>query len=183
MRPLLEARSRLLQRLCSIAFPQAFAKGDVYELLSHLREFFQQGTAEPLRCCKQDLADFFNPIAKSQFLTAWRITLEFYRQRHGVRPDTVFTINVPTIILHALALQRFMVAGRGFRQAHGSAMGSPLSPVLCGMVIAAQEEIWRRTFSITCSSMSRNLLSLRYVDNRLWISNAGSNNCLVSNCS
>ena len=64
-----------------------------------------------------------------------------------------------------------MVAGRGFRQAHGSPMGSPLSPVLRGMVIAAQEEIWRRTFSITCSSMSRNLLrlSLRYVDNRLWI--------------
>ena len=38
------------------------------------------------------------------------------------------------------------------------------------MVIAAQEEIGRRTFSITCSSMSRNLLSLRYLDNRLWIS-------------
>ena len=105
------------------------------------------------------------------------------RLARATREVRIWTEDVPTIILHALALQRFMVAGRGFRQAHGSAMGSPLSPVLCGMVIAAQEEIWRRTFSITCSSMSRNLLSLRYVDNRLWISNAGSNNCLVSNCS
>ena len=34
----------------------------------------------------------------------------------------------------------------------------------------AQEEIWRRTFSVTCSSMSHYLFSLRYVDNRLWIS-------------
>ena len=38
------------------------------------------------------------------------------------------------------------------------------------MVIAVQEEIWRRTCSITCSNMNRRLLSLRYVDNRLWIS-------------
>ena len=40
MRPLLEATSRLLHRLCSIAFPQAFEKGGVYELLSQV-----QGTA------------------------------------------------------------------------------------------------------------------------------------------
>ena len=114
-------------------------------------------------------------------------SLGFYRQRRGIQPRASFTIDlkeraqqlrifrgkrrgratrqvriwtgdVPAIILHALALQ-----------AHGSPMGSPLSPALCGMVIAAQE-IWRRTFSVTCSSMSRNLLSLRYVDNRLWIS-------------
>ena len=38
------------------------------------------------------------------------------------------------------------------------------------MVIAAQEEIWRRTFNISCSNMSRSLLGLRYVDNRLWLS-------------
>ena len=49
-------------------------------------------------------------------------------------------------------------------------MGSPLSPAFCGVVIAAQEEIWRHTFSITCSNMNRHLLSLRYFDNRLWIS-------------
>ena len=132
------------------------------------------------------LGRFFNSIAKPQFLTAWRINLEFYRQRDGVQQDTVFTIDlkektqqlrmfrgkrraratrevrirtedVPTITLHALALQHFKVAGRGFRQAHGSLMGSPLSPALRGMVIAAQEKIWRRTFSITRSSMSRNI--------------------------
>ncbi|CAE7316261.1 unnamed protein product, partial [Symbiodinium microadriaticum] len=41
---------------------QAFSKGDVYELL------------------RQDLAGFFNSISQSQFLHAWRITLEFYRR-------------------------------------------------------------------------------------------------------
>ena len=36
MRPLLEATSRLLHRMCSIALPQAFAKRYVYELLSQV---------------------------------------------------------------------------------------------------------------------------------------------------
>ena len=199
MRPLLEATSRLLHRICSLAFPQAFSRGDVYELLSQVRDFFQSGTTAQLHCRNQDLAGFFNSISQSQFLQAWRITLEFYRQRHGVRPDTTFSVNLkehaqqlrvfrgkrrtrasrqvtiwfedlPTIIRHALALQHFQVSTRGFRQCFGSPMGSRLSPALCGMVIAAQEEIWRRTFSITCSNMNQALLSLRYVDNRLWIS-------------
>ena len=199
MRPLLEATSRLLHRICSLAFPRAFSKGDVYELLRQVREFFEFGTAEPLHCRNQDLAGFFNSISQSQFLQAWRITLEFYRQRHGAQLETTFSVNlkeqaqqlrvfrgrrrtrasrevvlwcedIPTIIRHALALQHFQVSTRNFRQCFGSPMGSPLSPALCGMVIAAQEEIWRRTFNISCSNMSRSLLGLRYVDNRLWLS-------------
>ncbi|OLQ03503.1 hypothetical protein AK812_SmicGene13568 [Symbiodinium microadriaticum] len=43
-------------------------------------------------------------------------------------------------------------------------------PALCGMVVALQEEIWQRTFRQTCLSMNRSLLCLRYIDNRLWIS-------------
>ena len=66
----------------------------VYELLTQVRECFQQGTEEPLRCRNQDWAGFFNSTAKSQFLAAWRVTREFYRQRHGVQPGTVFTINL-----------------------------------------------------------------------------------------
>ncbi|OLP90390.1 hypothetical protein AK812_SmicGene28045 [Symbiodinium microadriaticum] len=121
------------------------------------------------------------------------------RQRHGAQPETTFSVNlkeqaqqlrvfrgrrrtrasrevilwcedIPTIIRHALALQHFQVSTRNFRQCFGSPMGSPLSPALCGMVIAAQEEIWRRTFNISCSNMSRSLLGLRYVENRLWLS-------------
>ena len=37
-------------------------------------------------------------------------------------------------------------------------------------MVAAQEEIWRRTFNISCSNMNRSILGLRYVDNRLWLS-------------
>ena len=33
-----------------------------------------------------------------------------------------------------------------------------------------RNEIWRRAFSITCSSMNRSLPCLRYVGNRLWMS-------------
>ena len=136
MRPLLEATSRLLHRICSLACPRACSKGDVYELLRQVREFFEFGTAEPLHCRNQDLAGFFNSISQSQFLHAWRITLEFYRQRHGAQPETTFSVNlkeqaqqlrvfrgrrrsrasrevvlwcedIPSIIRHALALQHF----------------------------------------------------------------------------
>ena len=156
----------------------------------------------PLKNCIvaiRTLPDFSTPFPSLSFLQAWRITLEFYRQRHGVQVDTTFSVNLkeqaqqlrvfrgkrrtrasrevtiwcedlPTIIRHALALQHFQVSSRGFRQCFGSPMGSPLSPALCGMVIAAQEEIWRRTFNISCSNMNRSLLGLRYVDNRLWLS-------------
>eukprot|EP00439_Symbiodinium_sp_Y106_P077447 s218_g16.t1 len=82
MRPLLEATSRLR----STAFPQAFAKGDVYEL--RYGPFLSK--ALPNHCRRsQDLAGFFSSIAKPQFLHAWRITLEFYRQRHGIQPDAI----------------------------------------------------------------------------------------------
>ena len=152
MLPLLEATSRLLHRICSLAFPQAFSKGYVYELLRQVRDFFEFGTAEPLHCRNQDLAGFFNSI--SQYYTPWRITLEFYRQRHGAQADTTFSVNlkeqaqqlrvfrgrrrtrasreviiwcedIPTIIRHALALQHFQVSTRNFRQCFGSPMGSP----------------------------------------------------------
>ncbi|CAE7275386.1 mettl21a [Symbiodinium sp. CCMP2456] len=197
-----KAAKRDLQRRYPWAFrrtpliPQAYALPKRKKATS---QNFHSGTSAPLHCRNQDLAGFFNSISQSQFLQAWCITLEFYRQRHGVQSDTTFSVNLkahaqqlrvfrgkrrnrasrevtiwcqdlPTIIRHALTLQHFQVAARGFRQCFGSPMVSPLSPALCGMVIAAQEEIWRRTFSITCSNMNRALLSLRYVDNRIWIS-------------
>ena len=86
------------------------------------------------------------------------------------RQVRIHSADIPTIIFHFLQLQFFTVADRGFVQTHGSPMGSPLSPALCNMVISAHEEVWRRTFAQSFSSMNRNLLCLRYVDNRLWIS-------------
>ena len=52
--------------------------------------------------------------------------------------------DTPTIIRHALAPQHVQVSKCGFRQTHGSPMGLPLSPALCSMVVASQEEIWRK---------------------------------------
>ena len=63
-RPIISFVDAFMRPLRSIAFPQAFAKGDVYELLSQVRDFFEQGTFKPLRCRSQDLAGFFNSIAK-----------------------------------------------------------------------------------------------------------------------
>ena len=47
-----------------------------------------------MRRRNQDLAGIFYSIAKPQFVQAWRVALEFYRQRHGIQPDTIFTIDL-----------------------------------------------------------------------------------------
>ena len=199
MRPLLEATARLLHRLTALAFPQPFAKGDVYALIAEVQTFLKNSSDEALHCRNQALVVFSPAFPTAQFRHAWTVTRELYRQRHGVELDTVYTVNlkeqqqvarvfrgrrrqkatrevrihsadIPTIIFHSLQLQFFTVAERGFVQTPGSPMGSPLSPALCNMVISAHEEVWRRTFSQSFSAMNRNLLCLRYVDNRLWIS-------------
>ena len=48
----------LLYRLCAIAFPLTFARGDVYDLLTRVRKFFQEGTAETLYCAIKTSAVF-----------------------------------------------------------------------------------------------------------------------------
>ena len=50
MRPLLEATARLLYSLCAIAFRLAVAKGGVYDLLTRVRKFFQEGIDETSHC-------------------------------------------------------------------------------------------------------------------------------------
>ena len=46
-------------------------------------------------------------------------------------------------------------------------MGSPISPALCGMVIASLEECWMQCYSIARRSSDMFCLFLRYVDSRL----------------
>ena len=75
--------------------------------------------------------------------------LRIFRGRcrtRATRQVRVWAEDIPTIILHELAMQHVKVCTRKFRQARGSPVGSPLSPALCGMVVAAHEKIWQRTF-------------------------------------
>ena len=111
-------------------------------------------SSEAVHCRNQDLSVFFTSISTAQFQRAWMLTREFYRQRHGVELNTIYTVDlkeqqpsrvfrgrrrqratkqfrihsedIPTIIFHSLQLQFFTVAGRGFVRIHGSPMGSPL---------------------------------------------------------
>ena len=199
MRPLLEATAKLILQLCAVAFPLAFDKGDVFKLIKTIQSFFADTEQFRIHCRNQDLSGFFTSIAPCQFHKAWKLLVEFYRQRHGCDQHTTFTVDVmeqqqvlrvfrgarrrrasrqvklwlsdiPTIIHHALLLQFFKVDSQGFRQTQGSPMGSPISPSLCSMVIAAQEEVWARTFRQTVRGLGSRFLSLRYVDNRLWMS-------------
>ncbi|OLP80747.1 hypothetical protein AK812_SmicGene38798 [Symbiodinium microadriaticum] len=153
------------------SFPQSFAKGDVYALITEVQDFLKNSSDDAVHCRNQDLSGFFTSISTAQFQHAWTVTRESYRQRHGLELDTVYTVNlkeqqqvarvfrgrrrqkatrefrihsadIPTIIFHSLQLQFFTVVDRGM-------------PTYLFAIFAA---------------MNRNLLCLRYVDNRLWIS-------------
>ena len=59
----------------------------------------------------------------------------------------------------------FGVRTKAVRQCRGSPIRSPLSPALCGTVIASLESVWTRTFRV--SGVRFHACFLRYVDNRL----------------
>ena len=86
LRPLLEATARLLHRLIALAFPHSFAKGE--------QDFLKNSSDEAMHCRNQSLSGFFTSISTTQFQHAWTVTREFYRQRHGVELDTVYTVNL-----------------------------------------------------------------------------------------
>ena len=78
--------------------------------------------------------------------------------------------DIERIILMSLKMTQFSIGTSVFEQIRGSPMGSPLSPALCMMVVALSEEIWYRTYRTTLSTMDLTARLLRYVDNRLCLS-------------
>ena len=74
-RPLLEATARLVFQLTSIAFPESFASGDVYDLLSRIKTFFSTlqnpdcaFDLQDLGCRNQDLSGFFTSVSREQLM-------------------------------------------------------------------------------------------------------------------
>ena len=151
----------------------------MYDVTNEVQTSFQHPSPEAMRCRNQDLSGFFTSISSAQVQRAWMITRQFYRQhtiytvdlkeqqqasrvfrgrrrQRATKQVCIHSEDIPTTIFGSLQLQVFAVAGRGFVQIHGS-------PV----VVSAQAEIWRRTFSQSPSNINRGLLCLRYVDNRL----------------
>ena len=67
-------------------------------------------------------------------------------------------------------MTQFSIGTSVYEQIRGSPMGSPLSPALCMMVVALSGEIWYKTYRTTLSNMDLTARLLRYVDNRLCLS-------------
>jgi len=89
-------------------------------------------------------------------------------QSLGKRP--VQLKDVPHLIQVSLKLDCFTALNRTWRQHRGVPIGGHVSPALSSVAIAYHEVLWKRTFTILHSSLFNNMLMIRYVDNRLIIS-------------
>ena len=192
-RPMLNILARLIFQLIPSACPDHFAIGDVYTLLSILRE---APVDADLILVNQDLAGFFTSIDQERFIRSWFMLLDFLRPKMNVCDDEVFSVypgksnnpgdiikgrtfrrlnvtrkivikHVPDLIKSALDMQTFALGKRCVRQCRGSPMGSPLSPALCLMVVSISEQIWSNTFRHLMSNHHLFIRHIRYVDNRL----------------
>ena len=170
-RPMLNILARLIFQLIPSACPDHFATGDVYTLLSILRE---APVDADLILVNQDLAGFFTSIDQQRFIRSWFMLLDFLRPKMNVCDDEVFSVypgksnnpgdiikgrtfrrlnvtrkivikHVPDLIKSALDMQTFALGKRCVRQRRGSPMDSPLSPALCLMVVSISEQIWSNT--------------------------------------
>ena len=192
-RPMLNILARLIFQLIPTACPHHFATGDVYTLLSILRE---APVDADLILVNQDLAGFFTSIDQDRFVRSWFMLLDFLRPKMNVADDEAFSVypgksnnpgdiikgrtfrrlnvtrkivikHVPELIKSALNMQTFALGKRCVRQSRGSPMGSPLSPALCLMVVSISEQIWSCTFHQILSNHHLFIRHIRYVDNRL----------------
>ena len=190
---MLNILARLIFQLIPTACPHHFATGDVYTLLSILRE---APVDADLILVNQDLAGFFTSIDQDRFVRSWFMLLDFLRPKMNVSDDEAFSVypgksnnpgdiikgrtfrrlnvtrkivikHVPELIKSALNMQTFALGTRCVRQSRGSSMGSPVSPALCLMVVSISEQIWSSTFHQILSNHHLFIRHIRYVDNRL----------------
>ena len=198
-RPILNCIAKLIYNLLPQAFPHNLAKGDVFDLIKLLKDTDFDTFPTP-RIHNQDLAGFFTSIDTDRFIASWRLTLQFLSTLMSTDPDEIISVkatpgnttgdvvkgrtcrtlnvtrkifiicDIERIILMSLKMTQFSIGTSVFEQIRGSPMGSPLSPALCMMVVALSEEIWYRTYSTTLTTMDLTARLLRYVDNRLCLS-------------
>ena len=178
MRPLLEATARLLYRLFDVAFPLAFvANGDVYDLLTRVRKFFQEGIDETLHRCNLaaiKTSTVFSPaflllnsstppcsllICKNSS----KSSASLKEDAEPVPPDKSGEglRTYPPSFCTRLPCSK--VCTRGFRH---KPKDRPWAHRCHRPCVAWSWQRWRQ-FGI---GMNRSLLCLRYVENRLWIS-------------
>ena len=86
---MLNILARLIFQLIPSACPHHFATGDVYTLLSILRE---APVDADLILVNQDLAGFFTSIDQDRFVRSWFMLLDFLRPKMNVSDDEAFSV-------------------------------------------------------------------------------------------
>ena len=79
----------MIFQLIPIACPDHFATGDVYHLLTILRQAPEHCS---LRLYNQDLAGFFTSIVQQRFIGAWHMLLDLLRPHMNVGDNEVFSV-------------------------------------------------------------------------------------------
>ena len=121
-RPMLNILARLIFQLIPSACPDHFATGDVYTLLSILRE---APVDADLILVNQDLAGFFTSIDQERFIRSWFMLLDFLRPKMNVCDDEVFSVypgksNNPGDIIKGRTFRRLNVTRKIIIKRHAN---------------------------------------------------------------
>ena len=158
-----------------------------------LHTFFNQcqNNEEAIELYNDDLVGFFNSLPQERIFQALQLMLDRYEQLHGTNQQPTFSVHMTSTqkafrvfrgrstcrqikLQHLIEFVRiafdasfFTCLGHVFKQNRGATIGNQLSPALCAMTVAAEEQLWWESWELFLNSQRHLFFLVRYVDNRL----------------
>ena len=195
----LKACAILVDAIVPIAFPQGLDVKHNVKLWTSLRSFMhridQDAPLDTFRVFNDDLVGFFLTVSRpqSRIQQACALMIERYQAKHKPADSISMSIDltthqkefrvfrgksfckqlilqdVPELVRIAFEGSFFQCMGIVFQQSRGGTIGNQLSPALCGLTVAAEEQMWFESFQLFLSSHRHLVFLSRYVDNRFTI--------------
>ena len=193
----LKACAILVDAIVPITFPEGLDVKHNVKLWTALHSFMhsidQDTSLDTFRVFNDDLVGFFNSLPQSRIQQACALMIERYQTKHRPAESISMSIDlsthqkqfrvfrgksfckhlflqdIPELVRIAFEGSFFQCMGIVFQQSRGATIGNQLSPALCGLTVAAEEQMWFESFQLFLSSHRRLVFLSRYVDNRFTI--------------
>ena len=187
----------LVDAIVPIAFPEGLDVKHSVKLWTSLHSFMRRIDEccpdDTFQVFNDDLVGFFNNLPQSRIQQACALMIDRYRAKHPLADSVsmsidlstqqkefrvfrgksfckqLFVQDIPELVRIAFEGSYFQCMGIVFQQSRGATIGNQLSPALCGLTVAAEEQMWFESFQLFLSSHRHLVFLSRYVDNRFTI--------------
>ena len=193
----LKACAILVDAIVPIAFPEGLDVKHNVKLWTSLHSFMsridQDAPLDTFRVFNDDLVGFSNSLPQPRIQQACALMIERYQAKSKPADSISMSIDltthqtefrvfrgksfckqlflqdVPELVRIAFEGSFFQCMGIVFQQSRGATIGNQLSPALCGLAVAAEEQMWFESFQLFLSSHRHLVFLSRCVDNRFTI--------------